>query len=214
MGKRDLLMKKLFVAIFILTSFKTEAQNQIQSISKTYLRTHPFDSKFSNFILNLQRDPWFKIDEFNRRTDSTFFFLKGTYKNFNPFRFQPKTLTLIVAEEEIIYSDSLQTHDTIINLQLIGMIDSNVAFDKTVLKEFKKIHQAFGARFDDFNARTLKSQEKTSGEVYNYFISPLSISPVTIAWGMLPDTKQYIFSILIRFKVSENQAIYIVQPGE
>src|SRR6185436_9769722 len=107
MGKRDLCMRKIFTAFFILIVFHGQAQDQIQSISKTYFRTHPFDSKFSNFILNLQRDPWFKIEEYNLRTDSTFFFLKGDYQNFNPFRFQPKQLTLVVAEEEIIYSHPL-----------------------------------------------------------------------------------------------------------
>src|SRR6185503_5233746 len=214
MGKRDFLMRKIFIALLVMTFFKGQAQDQIQSISKAYFRTHPFDSKFSNFILNLQRDPWFKIEEYNRRTDSTFFFLKGVYQNFNPFRFQPKQLTLVVAEEEIIYSDSLKTHDTIINLQLTGMIDSSIAIDKTVQKEFKRFHQAYSNRFDDFSGRTLKWEEKTTGEIYSYFISPLSISPVTIAWGILPEADQYSFSIIIRFKVSGNQAVYIVQPGD
>lgn len=209
-------MKKLFLyTIFVhCVSIALPAQNQIQSISKAYLRTHPFDSKFSTFILNLQKDPWFKVAEYNRRTNSSFFFLKGTYQNFNPFRFKPTTLTLIVAEEEIIHTDSLQTHDTIMNLQLIGMIDGNLAVDKTVEKELKKFHQAYAARFDDFTTRTLKWEEKTTGEIYSYFISPLSIAPVTIAWGILPNTNQYSFTIIIRFKVAQNQAVYILQPGE
>ena len=206
-------MRTLFIAFFIISVIKGQAQDPILSISKTYFRTHPFNSKFSNFILNLQKDPWFKIENYDRRTDSAFFFLKGTYQNFNPFRFTPGKLTLIVAEEEIIYSDSLQTHDTIMNLQLIGMVDS-MAIDKTVQKEFKRFHQSYSGRFDDFKARTLKEEQKITGEVYNYFISPFSISPVTIAWGILPDTNQYVFSIIIRFKVTENQAVYITLPGE
>ena len=207
-------MRKIFIAFFIIAVFKGQAQDPIQSISKTYFRAHPFNSKFSNFILNLQRDPWFKIENYDRRTDSAFFFLKGTYQNFNPFKFTPGKLMLIVAEEEIIYSDSLHTHDTIVNLQLIGMIDSNMAIDKTVQKEFKRFHLSYSGRFDDFKARILKDGQKITGEVYNYFISPFSISPVTIAWGILPDTNQYGFTITIRFKVTENQAVYITQPGE
>lgn len=207
-------MRTLFIILFITSVFKTQAQDQIQSISKTYFRAHPFDSKFSSFILNLQRDPWFKIEQYNRRTDSTFFFLKGNYENFNPFRFKPAKLTLIIAEEEIVFSDSLQTHDTIINLQLIGMIDSNTAVDKSVEKELKRFHQSYSGRFDDYKLRTLKWEEKTTGEIYSYFIYPLSISPVTVAWGILPNSNQYSFTIIIRFKVAQNQAVYILQPRE
>ena len=207
-------MKKLLTLLFIIIAFEGNAQNPILMISKAYLRTHPFESKFSTFILNLQRDPWFKIEDYARRTDSSFFFLKGSYENFNPFRFKPTKITLILAEEEIVYSDSLSTRDTIMNLQLIGMIDSNISIDKSIEKEFKRFHQAYGGRFDDFKLRTLKWEEKITGEIHSYFISPLSISPVTIAWGILPDTNQYSFTIIIRFKVAQNVAIYITQPGE
>jgi len=207
-------MRKVFTLLLIIIAFESYSQSPLQSVAKSYFRVHPFDSKFSTFILNLQRDSWFKIEELDRRTDSTFFFLKGTYQNFNPFRFQPKKLTLIVAEEEILYSDSLKTHDTIMNLQLIGMIDSTLAIEKTVQKEFKRFHQSFSNRFDDFRSKTLKSLEKVTGEIYSYFVSPFTISPLTIAWGVLPDADQYSFSITIRFKVTENQAVYIMQPGE
>ena len=52
-----------------------------------------------------------------------------------------------------------------------------------------------------------------TGEVYNYFISHRSISPVTIAWGRL-ETNEYTFTITIRFKLKENMATYIIPPGE
>jgi hypothetical protein len=214
MDKRDFFMRKIFTFLFIAIALNTQAQDQILSISKTYFRTHPFDSKFSTFILNLQRDPWFIIEEYNRRTDSAFFFLKGSYANFNPFRFKPTRLTLILAEEEIAYTDSLHTRDTIMNLQLIGMINSNMAINKSIEKEFKRFHQSYAGRFDDFTLRTLKSAEKVTGEIYNYFISPFSISPVTIAWGILPDLNQYSFTIIIRFKVAQNMAAYISHPGQ
>ena len=207
-------MRKLFIFLFFIIAFKSYGQDAIQKISKDYFRVHPFDSKFSTFILNLQRDPWFSVKEFNRRTDSTFFYLTGDYKNFNPFRFTPKELKLIVAEQEVTYSDSLQTLDTIINLQLIGIIDTNVTSSKLVEKEFKRFHQSQSKRFDDVMHKTLGGPQMITGEINNYFISPFLISPVTIAWGPLPETKEYSFAITVRFKVSQNQAFYITQPGE
>ena len=207
-------MKRILLPFLILIVSTADSQYAAEALIKTYFRTHPFDSKFSTFILNLQRDPWFTIKEFSRRTDSTFFFLTGDYKNFNPFRFTPKELKLIVAEEVISYSDSLKTLDTIVNLQLIGILDTNWASRKFVEKEFKRFHQSQSKRFDDFSQKTLGGSQTTTGEINSYFISPYSISPVTIAWGLMPETKEYSFAITIRFKVKENQAVYITQPGE
>lgn len=209
-------MRKILLTIVLLLLFFNSpyAQSPLQEVSKIYFRTHPFDSKFSSFILNLQKDPWLTIHEFNRRTDSSFFYISGTYKNFNPLRYTPTELKLIVAEDEIVYSDSLLTHDTIINLQLIGIIDTNIASAKLAEKEFKRFHQSQSKRFDDFTNKTLGGPNQKTGEINNYFVSPFSISPVTIAWGMMPETKQYTFAITIRFKVAENQALYIMQPGE
>jgi len=207
-------MRKLFTSFLIIITFNTYSQNAIQIVSKNYFRFHPFDSKFSTFILNLQQDPWFSVKEFNRRTDSTFFYLTGEYKNFNPFRFTPKQLKLIVAEEEIVYSDSSKTLDTIINLQLIGIIDTNITSSKLVEKEFKRFHQSQSKRFDDFAHKTLGGPQTITGEMNNYFISPFSISPVTVAWGPMPVTNEYSFAITVRFKVTQNQAFYITQPGE
>ena len=49
-----------------------------------------------------------------------------------------------------------------------------------------------------------------TAEIYNYFVSPFSIAPVTIAWGILPDTNQYAFTITIRFKVKENMPFILL----
>ena len=199
----------LYISFTFLVFGNLNAQSPVESISKTYFRTHPFDMKFSSFVASLQQDPWFSLETFSRRTDSTFFFLTGTYKNFNPFRYVPNELRLVVAEEEIIHADSIKTHDTIINLQIMGVTDTNVANRKAVEKEFRRFHNN---QADRFSTNTHEGYED-SGEIYNYFISPFSIAPVTIAWGRL-ETHQYTFTITIRFKLKENTATYILLPGE
>jgi hypothetical protein len=160
-------------------------------------------------VTSLQQDPWFSLETLNRRTDSTFFFLTGTYKNFNPFRYIPKELRIVVAEEEIIHADSLKTHDTIINLQIMGVTDTSDVNRKAVEKEFRRFHNSQANRF---STNTHAAYEEL-GEIYNYFISPFSIAPVTIAWGRL-ETHQFTFTITIRFKLKENTATYILLPGE
>ena len=202
-------MKKLLVSIFMLIALSSYSQNPLESILKTYFRVHPFDIRFSSFVTSLQQDPWFTVETYGRRTDSTFFFLTGTYKNFNPFRYLPKELKLVVAEEEITHADSLKTHDTIINLQIMGLTDTGIVSSKAVEKEFKRFHNNQADRFSNSVHQTFEG----TGEVNYYFISPLSIPPVSIAWGRV-ETNQYTFTITIRFKLKENMANYIVAPGE
>lgn len=202
-------MKKLLLPVFILIVCQAYPQSPVELVSKTYFRTQPFGIRFSSFVTSLQQDPWFTQEAYHRRTDSSFFFLSGTYKNFNPFRFIPKELRLIIAENEIIHIDSLATHDTIINLQIMGVTDTGVINRNAVEKEFKRFHSNKGRQFTTNTHETFKGV----GEAYNYFVSPFSISPVTIAWGRL-DTHQYTFIITIRFKLRENSATYIVAPGE
>ena len=202
-------MKKLLVFIFMLIALSSYSQDPLQSILKTYFRVHPFDMRFSSFVTSLQKDPWFTVETYDRRTDSTFFFLTGSYKNFNPFRYLPKELKLVVAEEEITYADSLKTQDTIINLQIMGLTDTGIVNSKAVEKEFKRFHNNQADRFSNSSHQTFEG----TGEVYYYFISPLSIPPVSIAWGRV-ETNQYTFTITIRFKLIENMANYIVAPGE
>jgi hypothetical protein len=202
-------MKKILFPFFLFLTCTAYSQSPIEFVSKNYFRSHPFDIKFSSFVTSLQQDPWFTIGTYNRRTDSTFFFLTGTYKNFNPFRYSPKELRLVIAEEEIIHIDSLKTHDTIINVQLMGITDVGIVNSKSVEKEFKRFHNIYADRFSS----TMHESFEGTGEVYNYFVSPLSISPVTIAWGLL-ETNQYTFTITIRFKLKENMATYIMAPGE
>jgi len=208
-------MKKILFPLFILIASTSYSQNPLQSAIKTYFRSHPFDMRFSSFIASLQQDPWFTIETYSRRTDTSFFYLTGTYKNFNPFHYPPKELRLVLAEEEIIHTDSLKTHDTIMNLQLLGISDSGTVNSKLVEKEFKRFHKNQADRFSSNNYNTIEEKNgRITAEIYNYFVFPFSIAPVTIAWGLLPETNQYAFTITIRFKVKENVATYIVSPGE
>jgi hypothetical protein len=214
MGKSSFLMKRILLPLFIFIAETGYSQFPMKSLQKTYFRIHPFDMKFSSFVLTLQNDPWFTVDTYKRRTDSTFFFLSGVYKNFNPFRYVPKELKLVLVEEEIIHSDSLQTRDTIINLQLMGIADTGIASKKMVEKEFKRFHSNQSDKFSNNTYKSLGGKNEITGEIYNYFISPFSIPPVTVAWGFLPGSYQYTFVIKIRFKVVQNVAVYVAGPDE
>jgi len=208
-------MKKLFYTLyFFLFSGLLQAQNPMQPILKTYFRTHPFDMRFSSFINSLQNDPWFTLETFNRRTDTSFFYLTGTYKNYNPYHYPIKEVRLVLAEETFVHDDSLHSLDTIINIQMLGITDSTVTTLSNVSKEYTRFIRNHAANFWRSTYSYAKHGNKTTAEVTNLFIYPLTISPISAGWGQMPDTKQYTFTITIRCKVKENTADLILAPGE
>lgn len=206
-------MKRLFLLSlsFACISF-IQAQNPLLHVLKSYFRSHPFDSRFSSFIISLQNDTWFTIEVYNRRTDTSFFYLTGTYKNFNPFRYETKEVRLIIAEEPFTHADSLKTLDTIINIQLMGITDTGIAKRQAVSKEFSRFHKNQSSGFWKNTYNRFQSKGEVTAELYNYFIYPFSISPLTIAWGEIPGTGQFIFTITIRCKVKQNIADLILLP--
>jgi hypothetical protein len=190
------------------------SQGPLQPVLKTYFRSHPFDIRFSTFITSLQKDPWFTIDTYNRRTDSNFFFLSGHYKNFNPFRFVPNEIRLVIAEKEIIHTDSLHTTDTIIMIQLIAIADSTPDSRKAVAKEFKHFNTSKGKSFSSSTYKKFDNNGEIFSEINNYFIYPFQVAPVTTTWGFLPGSADYMFAIIIRFKIKENIADLIIAPDD
>jgi hypothetical protein len=214
MGQINILMKHFLLPVFLFITHLAYSQSPIQSVTKNYFRTHPFDMKFSSFIQSLQKDPWFTLETYSRRTDTSFFFLSGIYKNFNPFKFSPLELKFVVAEEEIIHKDSLHTRDTVINMQLIAVTDTGSAKLGDLVKEFKRFHNNHAKKFYDSMHNSYTKNGAVLGEIESLFIYPLSIAPVTFAWGAMTGTSQYVFTVTIRFKVKMNIADYIFAPGE
>ena len=208
-------LKKTLLVFCILTVHTSFSQSQFKYVVKKYFRTHPLQTRFSTFIISLHKDPWFTIDEEDRRTDSSFYYLSGIYKNYNPLQFTPTELRLVLSEMQIVHQDSLKTLDTIMTLQLMGITDSSAAGKKMVEKEFKRFHNNHEDRFSNSTYYSFKSKNgETIAEIYNYYVSPFSVAPITIAWGFKDETHQHTFTVSFRFKVTQNFATFIVSPDQ
>lgn len=200
-------MKKLtFIILLFSAGFHLQAQEPLEYMLKKYFRVHPFETRFSTFITNLQQDPWFNMEHYIRRTDTNFFFLSGTYTNFNPFGFPAKEVRLIVAENEYIYNDSLNTIDTIINLQMMGITDTGSMNIKPVIREFNRFHNKSVDHFFRAACQPITSSGAETGSYCDYYIYPVGTPTVTAVWGKLENTDLLTFTILIRCRVSENSA--------
>lgn len=207
-------MKKLVVIISIaFLSVSARAQLSFMDMINHYFKANPFEQPFGSFLSSILTDHHFIKDELNKRTDSNFFFLRGHYTDFTPVEINPVQTEIRVAEVEFNHTDSLHTLDTMIVYQLLCITDSTDKGKDQVKKELNRFQRRFG---NDFTSNEYKYSTGADGqpgmELYNYYYSIYSISPITVAWGKMINGKDYVFTLTLRMKQVENQASLIQSP--
>jgi len=147
-----------------------------------------------------------------KRTDTSLFYFKGDYKNFNPFFFKPVRTMVVFAEKEIILNDSLHLLDTVITYQIAGYSPDGEEGVKDVMQEFKRFDRKYLKKFKSSDFTELKSNGEVYGGIRNYFTGLSYLSPLSAAWQKIGDNRGNVFVITLRFKMSENDAILPVTP--
>src|SRR5262245_22315197 len=106
--KNNRTVKRLSI-IFLIIFFSSPCivQDVLLQVAKNYFRSNPFDREFSQFLSHIMNDPTLTNSIINKRTDTTFFYLRGEYTHHNPFFFKAKRTSVIVGEKEIVLNDSL-----------------------------------------------------------------------------------------------------------
>lgn len=174
----------------------------ISKIIKDYFRSDPYQHGFGWFLQRLMNDPILVNKIVNKRTDTSFFFFQGDYKNYSPFSFLANRTEIILAEKEFVVNDSLSLKDTLFVYQLLGYNANGESGLKAVKSEFSKFNRHFGKHFLTQSSEVKNGTEVTA-VVQDYFIQGIEGSPLTIAWIKL-DESQNAFSIAIRLKVNHD----------
>ena len=201
-------MKRIiFIASIILTTFFCTAQEVLMQVAKNYFRSDPFNNEFGQFLKHLMNDPTLVNSSVNKRTDSSFFYLRGDYTHHNPFFFKAKRTQVILAEKEIISNDSLQLTDTIITYQVAGYTEGGKEGEDDVKKEFERFDRKYIKRFIKNDYSELKYGTETTGAIRNYYVKFSFLSPLSVAWQKIGSTNENVFVITLRFKVSDNNAV-------
>jgi hypothetical protein len=202
-------MQKGFILIlfFIAVASRMEAQRELPDIASHFYRVNPFEKDFSKFISALVSDPGLSSKEVIKRSDTSFFFFKGTYKTFNPFTFLPTRTEIILAEQVQQFSDSLPDRDTFLIYQVLGYTEGGENGADAVKKEYNRFNRLYKSVFDAKNNSDIGSAGNISGQVTNYFFSASYLSPMTVAWGLLPAKHENVFALSIRLKIMENRSV-------
>ncbi|PZR25311.1 MAG: hypothetical protein DI535_18360 [Citrobacter freundii] len=202
-------MNKFYLIILLSlgTSVKASAQFEgLQAFTHTYFRSDPFLGQFSAFINHLMKDEAIEGKQIKLKTDTSFFSFRGIFPKYNPFSFKPAKLEIALIETPIQYSDSLPVGDTLLIYQLTAYADATPEGLKAVEREFEKIHRKFAKRFFDSNYNQLQEEGQTVGGLHNYFVPMHGVAPVSVAWGVLGNSKQPALNITIRMKTEANYA--------
>lgn len=208
-------MKKIvFLTLLALAHQTIFCQSSFDKIVKSYYRVNPYDRKFGTALNNILSDTSFIKKGMEKRTDSSFFFLSGYYKRFNPFDFKTSRTELRLAETEIVYGDSSHTIDTIIIYQVLGIAENGDEGKATVQKEFTRFHRRFVRDFWRHEYKEGTSGGEITAGIYNYFFFGYQVSPLSVAWGKMPGENSYTFTISLRIKVKENFAAIPKSPEE
>ena len=204
-------MKKFYLLLLVLSISTAHAQ-KVYKIAQTYYRINPFNKEFNSFLIRLMDDPVLTNKTVNKKTDSTLFFLEGTYTSHSPFFFKATRTSIILAEREHI-TDSTGEVNNIFLYQLVGYAPSGKEGVNDIQKEFDKFCNRFKKGPHGVNIRELKLQDKKTGEIRDYLLSNLVFSPLTIAWSTSKNNEENIFAITVRFTVVENRA-YLPIPAD
>ncbi len=198
-------MKKIiFIILLLVINHTVFCQSGFDKAIKLYYRVNPFDRRFSTVLTDILTDTSFVKKEMKKRTDSTLFFLNGNYKQFNPFDFKANETQLRMGETELVYNDSLNTNDTILIYQILGLVENNAAGLAKVKKEVTRFHKRFSYDFWRFEYKEIKEDNKITAGIYNYFFLGYQVAPLSIAWGKMPGDNSYTFIISLRLKIKEN----------
>lgn len=188
--------------------------SEINSIAKLYYRSNPFITPFSDFLNHLMKDSTLSNTVTHKRTDSTLFFFEGDYSKHRPFGIPDSRTHVVLAEREEEAIDSGRSVlRTIFIYQLVSYSPAGEAGTKDVKKAFERFTRSYQNDFANKNYREFTRDSKQVGEITDFQLYPyLSFSHLTAAWANT-EKGDNLFTITIRFIVSNNLARIPYLPG-
>lgn len=204
---------KINLLLFILLAAPPVLAQGIYTTTRNYYRQDPFHKPFAQFLNNLVGDPALTEKEIKKKTDSTLFFLQGTYTSHKPFFFPASRCKVILAEYQE-YTDSTETETyNYFVYQLVGYAAPGDEGVRDIKEEFERLSKKVKRGLTEHNRRELKRGPVTTGMVVDYGYPYLVFDPLTIAWASSNEKKENIIALTVRFILRDNAA-YLPIPAD
>ncbi len=185
-------------------------QFQLSRILKSQFRVNPIGGPFPAFLETLRTDPDLLNKKETLKTDSTMYILTGEYKVFNPFNFPATKVEILFAEDEFSMKDrkNQPQYLTFYNYQIIVYCQDNPAIRKALEKEYNTLARKLKRDLPDVEASSLRGVKNVQdGEVRTYYNKLALVSPASLSWQTLSQSKQLVLTLLIRLRVVDNYAV-------
>jgi hypothetical protein len=206
-------MRTFLTVLFLFVAFITHSQQSCFKVAQHYYRSNPFEKPFSTFVNHLLNDPTLKNTTQSKKTDTTLYFLTGTYSTHSPFFFKSTHSKITLAErEEIMKSDTTVYVQPVFNYQLICYAAPGENGKKDVQEEFEKFCKKYKKGFSKTTSKNIDDGNGKSGEIRDFSIIYLTYPVLTAAWVSSADLKENFFAITLTFRVSDNMA-YLPVPA-
>lgn len=191
-------------AVLLICCLPGFTQYEYQKVVEEHFRVDPFRGSFSAFVNALSTDTALHDKKLLKQTDSTGYYLRGTYHIFNPFSINANKVEMFFAE---MVNEAQRF--SFYNYQIIAYFNSTETNLKAVKKDFEKLHRRFKRDLPEFKNTSLKDYNSnvTDGAIYAYKTPGFSVEPVTISWQTIASSKQIALTILLRLEQRGNAAI-------
>ncbi len=203
---------KIKLFLFLSLTCQTLCPQTMYKATEEYFRVDPFTTEFSQFLNKLISDPGLSEKNIKKKTDSTLFYLQGTYKTHSPFFFPASHCKVVLAEQQE-YADSVSNdYYTYFVYQLVGYAAPGEDGLKDVKQEFEKLNRRLKKGLEVVEKKELKRENEQSGVILNYTFKDMVFYPLTIAWATTAENKENIIVLSVRFFMFDNKA-YLPVPS-
>lgn len=184
------------------------AKAQFPDVVKKYFRVNPFEGNFSSFVKTLLSDSALLNKTIVLKTDSTNFFVKGSYKIFNPFRMNAAKVDMIFAENQTTFTATDFTIPyTHYLYQIVAYFDDTPINRKLLLKDFNRLKKQVKRYSKQTEIQSLKGVNNIEdGEIANYYSPAAIVYPATVSWQTISSSHQIVLTFLVRLAVTNNRA--------
>lgn len=198
--------------ILLVLAFNVHAcassQEQFVKLVKEFYRVNPLEGKFSTFIYTLSEDPDLQDKQLIRKTDTSNFFLRGTYKIFNPFGTNANKVEMVFTEqqvEEVV--KNIQSLQTVYTYQMLAYFDDTEANRKLIVKDYNQLKRRLRGEMKSRITNLNGLQQVEAGEIADYYYADSYVYPITLSWQTLSKSKKLALTLITKFEVMQNRAV-------
>jgi hypothetical protein len=173
--------------------------DHLLKIVRSYFRSDPYQNDLGAFLKHVMNDPMLVTRATKLKTDTSFFYFQGVYKNYSPYGFLADRTEIRLSEKEFIIDDSTSLKDTLMVYQLLGFSYNGKAGLESVKNEFLKFKRHYGKHFIT-QSSDIKQGDEIVGVTEDYFVYGIAASPLSVTWVKL-DAFQNAFILTLRLKI-------------